>query len=219
MPHPIRLRLFLRELFRRAPAPEHYLDRLLARCHPGLAAHTARTRELTVRLAHGLAWATEDVRQVALGATLHDLGKVLLPPALLLSNRALSEVERQLVRRHPLLAIHLLIDVDLPALTFDAVAHHHERWDGTGYPFGLAGSRIPASARLLTIADVYDTLTHDRPYAPTYRPAAALAILRAEAGSHFDPDLLGQVLDLLATGPLDDTAGFPSLPGLSGGTR
>ena len=201
---PIRLRLFLRALLSPQEAEadaSSYLASLLRLQHEDLALHSLRVAGLTETFAVALGWSAPARRDLALGALLHDLGKMLLPRELLLANRRLSPEERLEVERHPLLGVQLLSDVALPAATLDAVAHHHERWDGTGYPLRLAGERIPLSAHLVAIADVYDTMTNPRPYAPTLSPAEALDELRAASGSQFDSALLQGCLEVLDPEP------------------
>jgi putative nucleotidyltransferase with HDIG domain len=199
---PIRLRLFLRALL---SSPESdatsYLVSLLRLQHEDLALHSLRVADLADRLAIALGWSDAARRDLALGALLHDVGKMLLPRELLLAGRRLLPDERREVERHALLGVQLLADALLPAATLDAVAHHHERWDGAGYPLRLAAERIPLSARLVAIADVYDTMTNPRPYAPTLSPAEALDELRAASGSQFDPTLLQS--SIAALEPLD----------------
>jgi HD-GYP domain-containing protein (c-di-GMP phosphodiesterase class II) len=205
----LRLRRLLRAIFECAAAPEDLLLSVLAVRDRALAAHASRMRSLVGRLAALAPSLALDPAALGLGAVLHDFGKVLLPTSLLHSAGPLAPAERELVRLHPLLGLRLLAEVDLPQDAVDSVAHHHERWDGGGYPFALAGARIPLAARLVAILDVYDTLTHSRPYAPTYAPAEALAILRAESGSHFDPALLARVLPILEAAELAETADRP----------
>jgi len=200
---PLRLRLFLRALLASPEADATvYLASLLRLQHEDLALHSLRVADLADRLAIALGWSAPARQDLALGALLHDLGKLLVPRELLLADRRLSPDERMEVERHPLLGVQLLADVALPASIVDAVAHHHERWDGSGYPLGLAAGRIPLSARLVAIADVYDTMTNPRPYAPTLSPAEAVDALCAESGSHFDGALLQRCIEILDPKPL-----------------
>jgi putative nucleotidyltransferase with HDIG domain len=200
---PIRLRLFLRAFL---SSQDHdstsYLASLLRLQHEDLALHSLRVAGLADRLAVALGWDASARRDLALGALLHDVGKLLVPRELLFASRRLLPEERLEVERHPLLGVQLLADVSLPAATPDVVAHHHERWDGSGYPLGLAAERIPLPARLVAIADVYDAMTHSRPYAPTFSPAEAVDSLCAASGSHFDGALLQSCIEILDPKPL-----------------
>jgi hypothetical protein len=127
---------------------------------------------------------------------LHDLGKVLLPRAILLAPRAPTPDETAQVQRHTVLGLELLpLSVSEPRL-LDAVAHHHERWDGSGYPLGLRGTQIPFIARLLAVVDAFDAITSPRPYSPARTRAEALAELRSHTGTQFDPDLAVACCDL-----------------------
>lgn len=168
--------------------PHAPLFELLSSFHPPLAAHSERTATAALALARGLA-EPPDLGHLELGALVHDLGKLKLPLALLLSPEPLTLPEREAVNRHPALGVRILEGMPLPALVWDSIAHHHERWDGRGYPLRLSGRRIPLVARILALADVWDTLTNPRPYGPVLSPAAAFAEIRTSVGQ-FDPHLL-----------------------------
>lgn len=124
------------------------------------------------------------------GFLLHDIGKVGVPDAILYKPARLTEKERQLMAQHPLIGAEIVRDIEFLGDATDVVRFHHERWDGTGYPEGLAGEEIPLPARVFAVADVLDALTSDRPY----RPASTLAVARdhivAGSGGHFDPDVV-----------------------------
>ena len=128
--------------------------------------------------------------EIELGAYLHDFGKYLVAESILLKPGPLTVEERAAVSLHPVYGAHLLSG--LPAVT-DAVRrvvlHHHERWDGAGYPEGLAGSRIPLEARLVCVADVYTSLRARRSYKPTLSRREAAAAMEAMAGRELDPDM------------------------------
>lgn len=166
---------------------------LLATFHPPLASHSLRVAQHLARLAPHLPGPLPP-GCAELGELLHDLGKLLVPTASLLAARPLSGAETRVLRHHPTLGLALL-PAGLDLLVTDAVAHHHERWDGQGYPLGLRGDRTPAIARLLAVVDAYDAMTHPRPYRPTLTPRAACADLRASAGTQLDPRLVAFFLD------------------------
>lgn len=137
-------------------------------------------------------------RQIAAKASmLHDIGKVGIPDAILLKNGKLDESEMRLIKEHTSLGVRALYesmvstgyDVSL-LFARDIIQYHHERWDGTGYPFGLKGDQIPFLARVMAIADVYDALRSERPYKTAMEHAAALRVIVDESGSHFDPQLV-----------------------------
>jgi HD-GYP domain-containing protein (c-di-GMP phosphodiesterase class II) len=130
----------------------------------------------------------------------HDIGKAVITEKLWCSDQPLTDAGRNLVKAHPLLGAQLIREVvflpeqeNEPGTIWDAIAqccqYHHERWDGQGYPFGLAGEAIPILARVVAIADAYDAMTANRPYHQGISPDAALAEIRQNAGKQFDPFL------------------------------
>lgn len=128
---------------------------------------------------------------------LHDIGKVGISDLVLLKPASLSEEEWVVMRRHATMGGQLLRSIarrggDNPFLesAYEAAMYHHERWDGSGYPFGLSGAHIPLTARIVALADVYDALTSRRCYKPAYTHAEARAYIVREAGRHFDPELV-----------------------------
>jgi diguanylate cyclase (GGDEF)-like protein/putative nucleotidyltransferase with HDIG domain len=136
-----------------------------------------------------------------MGALLHDVGKLVVPSEILNKPAALTAEEREVVKRHPVAGAELLADIDFPWDIRPMVRHHHERWDGTGYPDRLAGEQIPLAARILCIADVYDALTTDRGYRGAHSRENALLIMTAESGTTFDPSLFAQFEALLTRPP------------------
>jgi HD-GYP domain-containing protein (c-di-GMP phosphodiesterase class II) len=125
--------------------------------------------------------------QIEFGFLLHDVGKVGVPDAILFKSSSLTEEEYALVRRHPVIGSEILRDVDFLGEGKLVVRHHHERWDGSGYPDGLSGESIPLAARVFAVADALDALTTDRPYRPASTFPHARGVVRAGAGSQFDP--------------------------------
>jgi putative two-component system response regulator len=123
---------------------------------------------------------------------LHDVGKIGIPDSILLKPGPLDSEEREIIKRHSLLGNRLLANGRSPVLTLGAqiALSHHERWDGSGYPDGLAKERIPIAARIAAIGDVFDALTSDRVYAPAVPFPEAVEQMREERGRHFDPQLL-----------------------------
>jgi len=133
-----------------------------------------------------------------MGALLHDVGKIVVPPEILNKPGALTAEERALIETHPDAGVELIADVEFPWDIEPMVRHHHESWDGSGYPAGLAGEEIPLPARILCVADVYDALSSDRPYRPAFPHDRTLEIMTGEAGRKLDPALfdLFRALDL-----------------------
>jgi HD-GYP domain-containing protein (c-di-GMP phosphodiesterase class II) len=121
---------------------------------------------------------------------LHDLGKIGIPDAILLKPGPLTSAELEHMRLHPLLGARLLEKIPhLGDVVRGVVLFHHERWDGEGYPHGLAGGKIPLAARIFAVADAWDAMTNDRPYRKRLTPDVALAEIEQGAGAQFDPEL------------------------------
>ncbi|HEV7992677.1 MAG TPA: HD domain-containing phosphohydrolase [Gemmatimonadaceae bacterium] len=127
-----------------------------------------------------------------IGALLHDVGKLMVPAEVLNKPGKLTDDEWALVRRHPSAGVELLADIEFPWDVRPIVESHHERWDGNGYPHGLAGENIPLTARVVCIADVYDALTSRRSYKEPFTHDAAMDVMRRETGTAFDPQLFAQ---------------------------
>ncbi len=128
--------------------------------------------------------------QLEFGFLLHDVGKVAIPDAILYKPARLSEKERALMAQHPVIGAQIVRGIEFLAQAAQVVRHHHERWDGTGYPDGLAGEDIPLAARVFAVADVLDALTTDRPYRPASPLGVAREMITAGSGTHFDPAVI-----------------------------
>jgi putative two-component system response regulator len=126
-----------------------------------------------------------------LAARLHDIGKIGVPDAILLKPERLNDAERQIMRTHTTVGAELLSKSNIPQMQMaeEIARHHHEWWDGTGYPGNLSGSAIPLAARITALADVFDALTHKRPYKIAWPVDAALEEIAQLKGSQFDPQL------------------------------
>lgn len=149
--------------------------------------HSQRVTAMTVRLAQALGVSGADLLQIQRGALLHDIGKMGIPDSILLKAGPLSDEEWEIMRRHPVYAYDLLAPISFLQPALDIPYCHHEKWDGTGYPRGLAGEQIPLAARIFAVADVYDALRSNRPYRPGWPEERVITHIRASAGSHFDP--------------------------------
>jgi ribonuclease P protein subunit RPR2 len=128
--------------------------------------------------------------QVEFGFLLHDVGKVAVPDAILFKPGPLTTEERALMSRHPQIGSEILRHIDFLDEAKVVVRHHHERWDGSGYPDALDGEAIPVHARVFAVADALDALTTDRPYRPAVGWQEARHIIRGAAGSQFDPEIV-----------------------------
>jgi PAS domain S-box-containing protein len=159
--------------------------------------HSQRVTELSCRLAYRLGMTPSEITQVRRGAILHDIGKMGVADQILHKSGPLDEQEWEQMRKHPVYAYEWLSKVDFLRQALDIPYCHHERWDGSGYPRGLAGNDIPMSARLFAVIDVWDALTNDRPYRKAWPAERALAEIRATAGSHFDPDVVEEFMHMM----------------------
>jgi ribonuclease P protein subunit RPR2 len=120
---------------------------------------------------------------------LHDVGKIGIPESILNKPDRLTDTERQVLNTHPILGERIVAPLGFPAVVGQVIRHHHERWDGTGYPDGLAGDKIPAAARIFQIADSIDAMTSIRPYRLPITFPEAVHDIMANAGTQFDPSL------------------------------
>jgi cyclic di-GMP phosphodiesterase len=149
--------------------------------------HTRRVARMTVRLARLMGVSNGELDDYRRGALLHDIGKMGVPDAVLLKNGPLDEAERAKMRAHPLHAVDALRAVPLLEAARLIPYYHHEKWDGTGYPRGLAGEAIPLAARIFAVVDCYDALVSARPYKAAWTHARAMKEIKSQAGSAFDP--------------------------------
>jgi diguanylate cyclase (GGDEF)-like protein len=151
--------------------------------------HSERVSELAARVAMRVGLDPEQVELTRLAGSLHDLGKLAIPEEILRKPGALTDSERLVLERHPQIGFRMLDSLGVDPVA-DLVLHHHERWDGCGYPDGLAGEQIPLGARIIFVTDAYDAMTSDRIYRPKRSEYAALAELRRCAGTQFDPGIV-----------------------------
>jgi putative two-component system response regulator len=151
--------------------------------------HTQRVGRLAARLGQVLGLAPEDVELIRRAAPLHDIGKIGIPDSILLKDGPLTPEERATMETHTTIGARILSGGDDPLLRLaeEIALSHHERWDGKGYPRRLGGTDIPLTGRIVMAADVFDSLTHVRPYKGAWTVREALAEFRAGAGSQFDP--------------------------------
>ena len=159
-------------------------------------AHIHRVQRYALAIADQLGVTGDALEAVKTGALLHDIGKLGVPDYVLLKPGPLTDEEFEKMKRHPSVGADILEPVNFPWPVADVVRHHHERWDGKGYPDGLAGEAIPLGARILSVADVYDAVTSDRPYRPAWPKAKALDFLRTHSGANFDPKIVEAFLQV-----------------------
>jgi diguanylate cyclase (GGDEF)-like protein len=175
---------------------------------PSTANHSEVVSNLAEAIGLELGLEAEMIDHLRLAGLLHDLGKIGLPDAILRAPRALTEEEFAIVKRHPEFGHSLLDGLGIEPVE-EWVLHHHEHWDGSGYPDGLAATDIPLGARIILVADAFEAITADRPYRPAQSEEAALAELHANSGSQFDPvivEALARHLGTVTTSPLEALA-------------
>lgn len=176
--------------------------------------HCERLALLAARMGARLGLSIPELDAVTYGALLHDVGKIGVPDQVLGKPGPLTEAEWALVRRHPEIGERICAPLQSFAAFGPIIRHHHERWDGAGYPDGLRGSAIALGARIVGLVDAFDAMTHDRPYRPALTLGQAVEEVRRQAGRQFDPDFAGvfseMVLaaDELAQPPADSSALF-----------
>lgn len=159
--------------------------------------HTRRVTDVTVRLAREMDLPAETLPHIRRGALLHDIGKIGIPDSILLKPGPLNENEWGIMRQHPQYAVELLHPIAFLRPALDIPEFHHERWDGSGYPYGRKGKQIPIAARIFAVVDVWDALRSDRPYRDAWPEEKVRAHIRDNAGILFDSEIVDTFLKLL----------------------
>jgi putative nucleotidyltransferase with HDIG domain len=158
--------------------------------------HSERVAAYTMAMASRLKLSPDELQAIELGALLHDIGKIGVPDSILYKPGPLTPEEWEIMKQHPVIGYRMCMKIDALRPAAPIVLHHHERWDGQGYPYGLAGEAIPLGARIFAIADTLDAMTSDRPY----RKALSFAQAREEiircSGQQFDPDMVKLFLEI-----------------------
>jgi ribonuclease P protein subunit RPR2 len=197
----------LRETFKRERERRHelrrsYMATVRALCNAVEARdaytgkHAERVAAYGMEIARVLEAPFSDDPEVEFGFLLHDVGKVAVPDSILWKPEPLTPEERLLMERHPLVGWEILREIDFLGEAKLVVRHHHERWDGAGYPDGLAGELIPLSARVFAVADVLDALTTVRPYRAPSEMIEARAMIEDASGTQFDPEVVDAFLEI-----------------------
>ncbi len=160
--------------------------------------HSVRVTHIATNFADKLHLSSELVDSLRLAGALHDIGKIGIPDAILLKPDKLTPEEAEIIRQHPVIGDNIVAPLNLLPRERALILHHHERWDGQGYPMGLAGEDIPFLSRVIALADSYDAITSDRPYRKRRTHEEALAEIAAHAGTQFDPDLAEQFVEIMS---------------------
>ncbi len=172
--------------------------------------HTDRVERLAHDMGAALGLSKEHLKKLSTAAFLHDVGNIRIPEHILRKPEALTEEDKRTIESHALLGAMMAYEVVTRDVA-DGILHHHERWDGNGYPNGKAGADIPAYARIISVAEAYDAMTSTRPHRHSLAPGAALQMLEQEAGTAFDP-LVVEALKVVVPKPL---AVFDKMPTLA----
>lgn len=160
--------------------------------------HVRRTQIYALGIGKALSLGEDDLNALRMGALLHDIGKLAVPDHILNKPGKLTPAEMEKTKIHSMVGASILENVGFPYPVVPTVKYHHESWDGTGYPDGLMGIQIPLTARILTVADVYDTLRGARPYRKAVLANDALEMMRRESGRKFDPSIVNTLITNLA---------------------
>ena len=160
--------------------------------------HCERVADYACAIASDMGFDETTLFWFKVGALLHDVGKIVVPVDILNKAGPLTPDERAIMERHPTAGVELLRDVDFPWDVLPMIRGHHERWDGHGYPDGIAGEEIPLAARILCVADVYDALTSHRPYRRAFEQEHALRLMESDIGRQFDPEILRRFLRVVS---------------------
>ncbi len=171
------------------------------------AGHSERVSEIAISITQAMNLSAEEQDVVRIGALLHDIGKIGVPDHILQKPSVLSDIEFSLIKQHPTIGRRILEGVQGFTDYLPVVELHHENWDGSGYPYGLSGNAIPRAARIVHVADAWDAMTSDRPYRRGFTHARAFAIIEANAGTQFDPEIADVFCRLMQTGVPSDAAG------------
>jgi putative nucleotidyltransferase with HDIG domain len=160
--------------------------------------HCEEVADIAARIATHLDLSESVVMRCRLGGWIHDVGKLAIPDSIIGKQTPLDEDERQILQSHVTLGAEIVSRIPALRDAASAVLHHHERWDGTGYPDQRKGEEIPIEARIVACADAYSAITTGRPYQPPLPPSDALAQLRRSAGRSLDPDVVEALAIVLA---------------------
>jgi len=185
------------ELQRTYVGTMHALSALLDARDASTQGHSQRVVQYTLAIAHALGITDrEQLQIIQYGALLHDVGKIGVPDAVLRKPTSLTAEEWIEMRKHPEIGYQMLKNIDFLQKALPIVRYHHERWDGSGYPHGLAGAAIPLEARIFALADAFDALLSERPYKRGLSHEQAVERLAADRGTHFDPMVMDAFLHI-----------------------
>jgi len=168
----------------------HALVSLAESRDPYTRLHSMKTTEYAAGLAMHMKLSDKEIKDIKVAALLHDIGKLGIKQEILTKPSSLTAGEFREIKKHPKIAVEIIKPLKFFKGVISAIKHHHENYDGRGYPDGLKGENISVGARILSVADVYDALTSRRSYRKAYSSVEALRIMKNESGKKFDPDIL-----------------------------
>jgi putative nucleotidyltransferase with HDIG domain len=164
--------------------------------------HSRRVTLTTLKLARALEIPEEELVHIRRGAILHDIGKMAIPDEILRKTGTLSKEEQDIIHKHPEIAFNMLENIPYLQKSLEIPYCHHEKWDGSGYPRGLKGRKIPLAARIFAVTDVWDALCSNRPYNDQWPKDKAVSYMIEQAGKHFDPRVVNAFLKLVEKGEI-----------------
>ncbi len=176
---------------------------------PYTQGHCARLAEYAALLGQDLGHSERDLARLRMAAMLHDVGKITIPEELLCKPAALTDEEQRLFRTHPVVGEKICRPLRSARSILPGIRHHHEQWDGRGYPDGLRGEEIPLAARIIAIVDAFDAMSSDRPYRRGRSAVEALEVLRANRGPQWDPALVERFVPLMGRRLVRERAAQP----------
>ena len=159
--------------------------------------HSERVVDLTVQLARKMGLAESTIVHIRRGALLHDIGKLGVSDSILLKEGKLTEEEMSRMKMHTMIGRDLLAEIPFLKRAVEIPHYHHERWDGSGYPYGLEGSEIPLAARIFAVVDVYDALSTNRPYRGALSREEVFGYIKQQRGKYFDPAVVDAFLEMM----------------------
>lgn len=161
------------------------------------AGHSERVGAITSKIAKKLGIANKELEQIELAAQLHDIGKIGVPDSILLKPGKLTDTEYNVIKEHPAIGTNILGNIEFLKESIPIILHHHEYYDGRGYPYGISGMEIPLGSKIISIADTYDAMTSDRPYRKALAHEEAIQEIVRCKGTQFDAEIIDTALEVL----------------------
>jgi len=177
---------------------------------PWTSGHSEQVASLSVAIGRGMGLPDSTLTALQRGGLIHDIGKIAVPGSILDKRGKLSVEEREVIETHPAEGVRILEPISALEPVLPMVLHHHESWDGSGYPSGLSGKDIPLAARIMAVADQFDALSSDRPYRPGLGLDKTVDYLRGQSGTGLDPEIVDLFIELLEAGELPLQTSFSS---------